>query len=139
MVHPLTLPSAALKETAMSAQEVGQKLVAFCKAGQNIESVTTLYADHVESIEAVAMPGSSRVTRGKEAVLNKNVQWLAAHELHSTVTEGPYPHGDDRFAVRFLYDVTNKPSGRRMKLDEVALYTLENDKVVREEFFYSIG
>jgi len=123
----------------MSAQDVGTKLVAFCKAGQNIESIKTLYADSVESIEAFAPPGGSRVTRGKDAVLTNNVKWLDAHEVHSAVTEGPYPHGDDKFAVRFNYDVSNKASGQRMKLDEVAVYTLKDDKVVKEEFFYSAG
>ena len=49
---------------------------------------------------------------------------------------GPYPH-DNRFAVRFLYDITNKPSGKRMMMDEVGLFTVENGKIVREEFFYT--
>ncbi len=40
--------------------------------------------------------------------------------------------------MRFTYDVTNKPSGRRFKLDEVALLTVENDKIAREEFFCSM-
>jgi ketosteroid isomerase-like protein len=123
----------------MSAREVGKKLVAFCKAGQNVESIKTLYADDVESIEAAAPPGSSGVTRGKAAVLDANVKWLEAHEIHSAATEGPYPHGKDRFAVIFRYDVTNRASGQRMKLDEVALYTLASDKVVKEEFFYDVG
>jgi ketosteroid isomerase-like protein len=50
-----------------------------------------------------------------------------------------YPHGEDRFAVRLSYDVTNKPSGRRMKMDEIALFTVADGKIVREEFFYDIG
>jgi ketosteroid isomerase-like protein len=41
--------------------------------------------------------------------------------------------------VRFLYDATNKPSGKRMTMDEVGLFTIENGKIVREEFFYSGG
>ena len=48
---------------------------------------------------------------------------------------GPFPN-DNRFAVRFNFDVTNKPSGRRMKMDEVGLFTVENGKITREEFFY---
>jgi hypothetical protein len=32
--------------------------------------------------------------------------------------------------------VTNKPSGKRMTMDEVGLFTIENGKIVREEFFY---
>ena len=51
---------------------------------------------------------------------------------------GPYPH-DDRFAVRFLYDVTDKPSGKRFTMDEVGLFTVVNGKITREEFFYPHG
>lgn len=123
----------------MSAREIGKKLVAFCNAGQNVESIKTLYADDVESIEAMTPPGGSGVTRGKEAVLTNNIKWLEAHQIHSAVTEGPYPHGSDRFAVIFKYDVTNRASGQRMQLDEVALYTLRGDKVAKEEFFYEMG
>jgi hypothetical protein len=48
---------------------------------------------------------------------------------------GPWTHGD-RIVVGFQYDVTNKPSRKRMKMDEVGLYTVRNGKIVREEFFY---
>jgi ketosteroid isomerase-like protein len=41
--------------------------------------------------------------------------------------------------VGFRYDVTNKPSGRRMTMDEVGLYTVQGGKIVREEFFYNVG
>jgi hypothetical protein len=57
--HPLALSRALLEEVTMSAQDTGKKLVAFCKAGQNIESVKTLYADDVQSIEAVERGGLS--------------------------------------------------------------------------------
>ena len=40
--------------------------------------------------------------------------------------------------VRFKYDVTNKPSGRRMIMDELALYQVKDGKIVREEFFYAM-
>jgi ketosteroid isomerase-like protein len=123
----------------MSAREIGNQLVAFCKAGQNVESVKTLYADDVESIEAMAPPGSSGVTRGKDAVLTNNVKWLEAHQIHDAVTEGPYPHGAERFAVHFRYDVTHRASGQRRQLDEIALYTLRGDKIAKEEFFYDVG
>ena len=122
----------------MSAKEIGQKLVQFCKEGKNLESINTLYADNITSIEAVAPPGGERVTEGIEGVRGKNQWWTENHEVHSHSVEGPFPHGDDRFAVRFSYDITNKPSGQRMKLDEVGLFTIENGKVVKEEFFYDM-
>ena len=123
----------------MSVKEIGHKLVQFCQAGENLASVDTLYADDIESVEAIETPGFARVTRGKPAVRAKNVKWGDEHEIHEASVAGPYFHGEDRFAVRFQYDVTNKASGRRMQMDEVALFTVENGKVVKEEFFYDMG
>ncbi|MGH1344941.1 MAG: SnoaL-like domain-containing protein [Nannocystales bacterium] len=123
----------------MSAKEIGQKLVAFCKEGKNLESINTLYSENIESIEAAAGPDGSRVAQGIEAVRGKNVWWSENHEIHSAAVTGPYPHGEDRFAVRFEYDITNKPSGQRMQMDEVGLFTVESGKIVKEEFFYDMG
>ena len=36
----------------------------------------------------------------------------------------------------FDMDVTNKPSGERTRLSEVALYTVANGKIVEEQFLY---
>jgi ketosteroid isomerase-like protein len=47
------------------------------------------------------------------------------------------PAAGDRFIVRFDYDVTNKPSGRRFKMSEAGLFTVKDGKIVREEFFYA--
>ena len=46
----------------------------------------------------------------------------------------------DQFAVRFAFDVTNKPSGQRMQMTEVALYTVNRaGKIKQEEFLYLMG
>lgn len=125
----------------MSAKEVGKKLVAFCKEGKNMESINTLYAEDVESIEAAAMAGGGdRVTKGIDGVRGKNQWWNDNHQIHEAAVEGPWPHGDDKFAVRFMYDVTAKQSGQRFKMEEIGVFTLNKDgKVSREEFFYDMG
>lgn len=41
-------------------------------------------------------------------------------------------------AVRFVYDVTNKPSEKRLTLDEIGLFTVENGRITRGEFFYAM-
>ena len=48
---------------------------------------------------------------------------------------GPYV-GEDEFAVHYDYDVTNRPSGQRIQMTEMALYTVKDGKIVREQFFY---
>ena len=118
--------------------DVGKKLVELCKQGKNEEAKKTLYANDIVSVEAGAPPGESAEAKGIEAVMAKGKWWADNHEIHSAACEGPFPNGD-RFIVRFTYDVTNKPSGKRIKMDEGALFTVKDGKIVREEFFYVTG
>ncbi len=123
----------------MNGHEVGKQYVALCKVGKNIEALNTLFSEGVVSVEAMAMPGhEDRATKGIANVRANVEKWIASNEVHSAECHGPYPH-DDRFAVRFVYDITNKASGQRMKMDEIGLFTVENGKITREEFFYSMG
>jgi ketosteroid isomerase-like protein len=122
----------------MTTFEVGKKLVELCKQGKNHEAMETLYAPDIVSVEAAAMPGMPAETRGLEAVAAKGKWWAENHEVHKAVCEGPFPHGD-RFAVRFSYDVTNKPTNTRRQMDEMALFSVKDGKIVREEFFYVTG
>ena len=122
----------------MTTLEVGKKLVELCKQGKNQEAMDTLYAPDIVSVEATSMPGLPAEARGREAVLAKGKWWNDNHTVHSAKTEGPFPHGD-RFIVRFTYDVTNKPSNQRFTMDEAALFTVKDGKIVREEFFYVTG
>jgi ketosteroid isomerase-like protein len=119
----------------MTTLDVGKKLVDLCKQGKNHEAMETLYSPDIVSVEARAMPGLGAEARGREAVVAKGKWWNDNHTVHSASCEGPWPHGD-RFIVRFSYDVTNKPSGKRFQMDETALFTVKDGKVVREEFFY---
>lgn len=119
----------------MTTIEVGKKLVELCKQGKNHEAMETLYAPDIVSVEAREMPGQGAETRGREAVFAKSKWWTDNHTVHSASCDGPWPHGD-RFIVRFTYDITNKPSGKRFQMDETALFTVSNGKIVREEFFY---
>ena len=120
----------------MNTMEIASRLVELCRQGKNAEAVKTLFSDTSVSVEALAPPGGVQETKGKQGILGKGEWWLANHEIHSAIITGPWPHGN-RFVVGFQYDVTNKPSGHRMKMDEVGLDTIDNDKIVREEFFYA--
>lgn len=119
----------------MTTLDIAKKYVALCAEHQNRNALETLFSKDAVSVEAAAPPGGKVESRGLEALMTKGKQWVENHEVHSSKIEGPWPNGN-RFIVRFSYDVTNKPSGRRFKMEEAALFTVENDKIVREEFFY---
>jgi hypothetical protein len=122
----------------MSANEVAKKYVGLCKEGKNEECLAVLFAEDAVSVEAAAPPGVDRIVKGLAAIRGKSKWWNDNHTVHKAELFGPYPH-DDRFAVRFLYEVTNKPSGKRFTMDEVGLFTVVSGKITREEFFYQVG
>ena len=82
-----------------------------------------------------AAPGMPQETSGKDAVIAKSQWWVDNHEVHDAVILGPWPNGDE-FAVYFKYDVTFKPSGKRFPMEETAMYTVRDGKIVREKFYY---
>ncbi len=124
----------------MSALEIGQKLVSLCKEGKFEEALQELYGDNIVSIEGQDMEGMPARMEGIEAIRGKNAWWSENHEIHSVDVTGPYcGHRQDQFAAEFTMDVTNKPSGERTQMREVALYTIDGDKIVQEEFLYLMG
>lgn len=120
----------------MATQDIAKRYVELCQAGKSEVCLDELYAKDAVSVEAAAMPGMDRVVKGLDGIRAKSKAWREANVLHGAEVSGPFPN-DNRFAVRFTFDVTNKPSGRRIKMDEVGLFTIENGKIAREEFFYS--
>ena len=121
----------------MSTTEIANTLVELCRQGKNREA-KALYAEDAVSVEAFAPPGMDRVSRGLAAIRAKGEWWNANHEIHSATVAGPWPL-DDKFIVGFKYEVTNKPSGRRMTMEEMGLYSVQGGKIVREEYFYSVA
>jgi ketosteroid isomerase-like protein len=122
----------------MSTMKIAEELVALCRAGKNEEVIDKHFHPDIESVENMDMPGIGRVQKGVAAVKAKGAWWIENHEIHEAVVEGPYPNGD-RFIVRFKYEVTPKQTGKRISMDETALYTVANGKIVKEEFFYPTG
>ncbi len=120
----------------MSTLEVGQKLVSLCQQHRDADALDMLFAKDAVSVEAAAMPESPQEVRGLDAIKAKGKWWTENHEVHSAKAEGPFPNGD-RFAIRFSYDITRKTTHERIKMDEIGLYTVRGDKIVREEFFYT--
>ena len=50
-----------------------------------------------------------------------------------------YPNATAFVKANPTNDVTYKPSGRRFQIDEMALYTVKDGKIVHEHFYYNPG
>jgi ketosteroid isomerase-like protein len=119
----------------MTTHEIANDLVALCKEGKFAESGEKYWAADVVSVEAGAPGGGDPVSRGIDAARGKGVWWAENHDVHGVEVEGPYVNGD-QFVVRFKMDITQKASGQRITMDEMAVYTLKEGKIAEERFFY---
>lgn len=116
--------------------KLGRDFVQAMRDRRGIAHVDEIYAENAQSVEAVVPPGRDvRIAKGRDPIAAKREDWAATHEIHSLEADGPYVHPPNRFAVRFEAEVTNKDTGRKMTLREIAVYSVEDGKIVREEFF----
>jgi len=115
---------------------VAEELVSFCRAGKNMDAINSLYSPDIVSIESMGNETMPREQKGIDAIRGKNQWWGENNVVHAADVQGPFVGNDDKFAVDYNYDVTFKPTGKRNNMEEMALYTVKDGKVVREQFFY---
>lgn len=118
--------------------DIGRQLVSLCREGKNLDAVNSLYAKDAVSVEAQGDEKMPARTQGIDAIRKKNKWFLENHEIHSAEVNGPWPHGD-QFIVQMSMDITphaGPMSGKRIHMDEAALYTVRDGKIVEEAFFY---
>jgi hypothetical protein len=115
----------------MSVQSVARKLVELCNQGKNFDVMRTMYAPDVVSVE-----GDGAETAGQAAVIHKSEIWAAGFTIHGEKVLGPFFNGPNEFAAYLTIDVTSKATGKRRTLEEVGVYTVQDDKITREQFFY---
>jgi len=115
----------------MSTRTVATRFVELCSQGKNFDVMRTMYSPEIVSVEA-----DGKETIGQGPVIKKSEIWAGSNEVHGEKVRGPYFNGPDEFAVHFTFEVTPKTKGKRITLEEVALYTVSGDKITREQFFY---
>lgn len=114
--------------------EIGASLVELFNKG-DWEKVEKMWwnRDEIISIEGV---GVEMAWVGEKAVRAKGEEWMNDHEIHGATAEGPFV-GATGFSVKFVMDVTTKSTGERRTMNEIGVYTVEDGKIVIEEFMYS--
>jgi hypothetical protein len=122
------------KEPAMSVRTVATQFVDLCRKGKNFDVMRTMYAPDIVSVE-----GDGKETAGQQPVIKKSENWASDKAFNGETVAGPFFNGasPNQFTVYFTLDVTPKASGKRITLEEVAVYTVnKDDKITREQFFY---
>jgi hypothetical protein len=115
----------------VSLQTVGHEFVELCNQGKNFDVMRAMYAPDIVSVEA-----NGEQTVGKTPVIQKSERWGAANTVGSEKVRGPYFFGNDQFAVHYTFGVTPKATGQPITIEEVGVYTVKDDQITREQFYY---
>lgn len=119
----------------MSVRSVASEFVDLCRQGKNFDVMQAMYSPDIVSVE-----GDGQETAGQDRVIQKSADWASDKTLNGETVAGPFFNGanPDQFTVYFTFDVTPKATGQRMLIDEVGIYTVKNDKITREQFYYDM-
>jgi hypothetical protein len=125
------------KEIVMSVETVAGKFKELLNQGKHFEVMRTMYAPEMVSVEA-----NGQEFVGKDVVIHKSEVFQGNNNILSQDLRGPFILGDPnassgRFAVYTSIDFAPKAGGARVTHEEVGLYTVKNDTITREEFFYN--
>lgn len=115
----------------MTIKEIADRVVALNRVGDRETIYKELYDGNAVSIEN----WDDALVRyeGLEAIGKKAAEWMAdVVEIHETACSEPLV-SDSSFAVTFYMDITYKSRGRE-KMTELAVYTVKDGKIVKEEF-----
>lgn len=119
----------------MTTQEVANRLVELCREGKHEQAVKELYSPEIVSIEPEGMP--NRIVKGLEGIAKKGEKFQSMLEkVNSSVISDPIV-AENFFSCSMLMNVQMKGVPVAVDMDEVCVYTVNNGKIVREEFFYT--
>ena len=117
----------------MSLRTTASKFVELCRQGKNFDVMRTMYAPNIVSVE-----GDGKQTAGQQPVIKKSEDWVSDKTFNGETVAGPFFNSasPDQFTVYFTFDITPKSTGKRKTIEEVGVYTVKNDQITREQFFY---
>ena len=119
----------------MTTQEVANRLVSLCREGKHEQVVKELYAPDIVSIEPEGAP--NRIAKGLEAIIAKGEQFDSRIEKVNTSFISDPVVADNFFSCSMLMNVNMKGVPVPVDMNEVCLYTVNDGKIVQEQFFYT--
>ena len=119
----------------MTTQEVANRLVSLCREGKHAQVVQELYAPNIVSIEPEGAP--NRIVEGLDAIIAKGEQFDSKIEkVNSSFISDPIV-AENFFSCSMLMNVNMKGVPVPVDMHEICVYTVNNGKIVQEQFFYT--
>lgn len=118
----------------MTTSQIASRLHELIVAGDEEAAYQELFSKNAVAIEP-KFPGFERV-EGLDNIRKKSQTIISAIEtLNSRTVSKAVVHGDNHIAMNIAFDATMK-DGSSFKLSEIALYEVQDGKIISEQFFY---
>ena len=114
----------------MPSREVVNAFVAAVREGRFVQAIEDWYAPAATMRENL---GASR--GGRDALVEHEKAVLAGHRSIVTREAEPVLVDGDSVVIRWVFEMT-AADGTVRRLDELALQTWRDDKIVEEQFYY---
>lgn len=117
----------------MTVEQIANRLVELYRKGDYATCYSELYSPEVESIEPKSSP--IHYVKGLFAIAEKGKMWNEQmEEFHGSFIGDPIVCGK-HFSCAMMIDAKLKGQGRQ-KMEEICVYEVENEKIVKEIFHY---
>lgn len=119
----------------MTTQEIADRFYQLSQQNKYEAIQDELYANHAVSIEPPhAAAQGFQNAEGLEGIKKAEAFNNTVEEMHGGYASQPVV-GGNFFSVAMGMDVTMKGAGR-MNMDEIAVYEVQDGKIVKEQFFF---
>ncbi|WMX13721.1 MULTISPECIES: nuclear transport factor 2 family protein [unclassified Aureispira] len=119
----------------MTTQEVANRLIELCREGKYEQAVKELYSPDIVSVEPEGMP--DHIVQGLDAIAKKGERFQDMLEkINSSTITDPIV-AENFFSCGMYMNVVMKGMTQAIDMDEICVYTVNNGKIVKEEFFYT--
>jgi len=117
----------------MNTEQIANQLVALLKQGGFEAAQKELFHSDVVSIE----PEKANLpdTAGLESILQKGAQFRDSVEAWNGITVSDPVVSAQHFSIRLKVDLTFKGQ-EPSSMDEIIVYEVAGDKIIREVFYY---
>lgn len=119
----------------MSIRRIADRLVELCREGRFEAAQSELFDDDALSIEPDGAPFD--VAEGLEAIRAKGREFMSGVEQVHGVQVSEAIVAGNHFTLSMSLDLTRK-GGARTTLHEICVYEVVEDKIVCEQFFYTV-
>lgn len=119
----------------MTTHEVATAFIKFLKEGKYDEAQKEFFTDDIVSIEPEGAP--ERIQKGMKAILDKSVRFYDMVEtIHTNEVSDPLV-ADNFFCCKIQSKMSFKGVPEPVLIEELVVYHVREDKIDKEEFFYT--